>query len=723
MKTRLFLMLSLLALPLFAGEGMWMPQQIPQLTPELQKMGMTIDPNRFADLTGDPMGAVISLGNCTASFVSADGLVVTNHHCGFGAIQFNTTPQRDLITNGFLAKTREEELPAGPGSRIFVTTNIEDVTSRITGNLDPKLKDLDRFNAIDRHEKELVDECEKPGGLRCRVASFFEGAQFFRITQMEIRDVRLVYAPPLGIGDFGGETDNWMWPRHTGDWSYLRAYVGEDGKPANYSKENVPYHPAHILKVATSGVTGGDAVIVAGYPGRTFRYRTAAEVKNAKEFTYPTTVRYATELNAILREAGKNNKSVEIKNASRVKGNDNTLKNYQGSLAGFENWGILDQRQKREADLAAWMNADSARAKKYAGVLDTIARLDVRSVETRERDLQLLQWLNRSSPMLTQATSLYHLSLERPKNDLDRESGYQQRDWARLAETVARAQKNLEPTSDRAGLRYIIREAAKLPASERIDTIDKALAATGANSTDEQIEKLLDQIYGATKIAILEERKKMMGESTAELLQRNDSMINFAAALSPLTLATEQRNHEIDGAMSRVRPLYLEALRESGGGRLYPDANGTLRVTFGKVEGYAPRDAVWYNPQTTVSGIAQKNTYSGEFDAPKAEIEAIKANKTAGYVDPKLHEVPVNFLSTVDTTGGNSGSPTLNSKGELCGLLFDGNYEALGSDFLVRPEVTRSIHVDAVYMLWVMDAVDGAGNLLHEMGITPRFAK
>ncbi len=338
-------------------------------------MGLKIDPNRFADLTGDPMGAVVSLGGCSASFVSTDGLVVTNHHCGFGALQFNSTPQRDLITNGFLAKTRDEELPAGPGSRILVTTKIEDVTSRVLAGLKPKMSDLDREKAIDRATKELVEECEKPGGVRCRVASFYEGSQYLRTTQMEIRDVRLVYAPALGVGDFCGETDNWMWPRHTGDWSFLRAYVGKDGKPADYSKDNVPYHPAHILKIATEGVKNDDLVIVAGYPGRTFRYRTAVEVENMQQYVFPTTIKFATDLNAILREMSKNDKAVEIANASRIKFQDNTLKNFTGSLTGFRKFGIVAQRQKREAELASYI-ASHPESQKYAGVLEKMNALD-----------------------------------------------------------------------------------------------------------------------------------------------------------------------------------------------------------------------------------------------------------------------------------------------------------------------------------------------------------
>lgn len=711
---RLLLLLSLVATPLMAAEGMWMPQQIPQLGPELQRLGLKIDPQRFADLTGDPMGAVISLGGCSASFVSPDGLIVTNHHCGFGALQFNSTPQRDLITNGFLAKTKEEELPSGPGSRVFVTTKIEDVTPSVTGNLAANLSDIDREKALDRRIKELVASCEQPGGVRCRVASFYEGAQYIRTTQMEIRDVRLVYAPPLGIGDFGGETDNWMWPRHTGDWSYLRAYVGRDGKPADYSKDNVPYHPAHILKLATEGMNPGDFVLVAGYPGRTFRYRTAAEVGSMQQYSYPTTIRYATDLNNILRAAGKNDKKVEIANANRVKGNDNVLKNYTGTLAGFTKFDILQQRQKREADLRAWIAAHPQEGKQYAGALDQLDALHARDDATRQRDT-VLSWVYRSSPMLSQAVSIYRLSLERPKADIDRQSGYQQRDWPRLAESTKRAQSSIEPASDRAGLRYFLNESQKLPAAQRIKPLDDLIAKAGG------VEPFLDQLYANTKINQLDVRQAMQQESTAQLAARNDAMINLAAALSPLSLQNEQREKEIAGAMTRVRPLYLEALRAMTGGRLYPDANSTLRITFGTVQGYTPRDGVTYVPQTTVSGIVEKNTGSGEFDAPKSELDAIRANKTAGYVDPQLGAVPVDFLSDVDTTGGNSGSPTLNAKGELCGLLFDGTYESLGNDFIFDPTITRSIHVDAVYMLWVMDAVDHAHNLLREMNLPVRF--
>jgi hypothetical protein len=695
------------------GEGLWMPEQVPHFAQELRKAGLQVDPQRLADLSGDPMGAVVSLGGCSASFVSKDGLIVTNHHCGFGALQYNSSTGRDLITNGFLARTPEAELPAGPGTRVFVTTGIEDVTDRVTGRLEAKESNPDRMKEIDRNIKQLVDECEKPGGARCRVASFFEGLQYLRTTQMEIRDVRLVYAPALGIGDFGGETDNWMWPRHTGDWSFLRAYVGRDGRPADYSKDNVPYHPAHFLKVSVEGVKPGDLVIVAGFPGRTFRYRTAAEIRNMQEYVYPTTIRYATDLNNILRELGKKDRNTDIANASRIKGNESVLKNFTGTLTGFEKFHVLAQRQKREADLKVWI-ASRLDARPYATALDKMNALEQQQVATRERDL-VLSWLLRSSPMLTQANTLYRLSMERTRADMEREVGFQERDWARIAESVNRAQKSLEAGSDRAGLHYILNQAVKLTASQRITALDDSVAKAGG------VEKFLDQLYANTKIDDLAARKTMLSENTAQLRARHDAFLDLAAALTPLKIENELHEKEMGGSMSRIRPLYMEALREMAGGTLYPDANGSLRITFGQIEGYSPRPGVWFTPQTGVGGIVAKNTGSGEFDAPRGEIEAINEKRFDGYVTAQLGEVPVDFLSTADTTGGDSGSPTLNRKGELCGLVFDGTYESLGSDFLVDPKVTRSIHVDAVYMLWVMDAVDRAHNLLREMNIPVRY--
>jgi hypothetical protein len=536
---------------------------------------------------------------------------------------------------------------------------------------------------------------------------------------MEIRDVRLVYSPALGVGNFGGETDNWMWPRHTGDFSFLRAYVGKDGKPAPYSKDNVPFQPKHWLKVATEPMSDGDFVLVAGYPGRTFRYRTSAEVENAVKFTIPATIRYAKDANAILENEGKRGRDVEIAAANTVKGNANTMKKLEGEVEAFKDGRILATRKAREEALRSWMASHPEDAKKYGSALSELNAVDQKYWSMQQRDL-LLAWMTRNSSMLSQATKTCRLAEEKTKKDTDRADGYRERDLVRFREALDRSQKNMERGIDRSLLRYFFAEALKLPPNQRIHAIDAAVAATGEKDSQKAVDKALDTLFGATKIDDLESRRAMMTESAAQLSARNDSFLKFASALVADIRANEEVEREYSGAIARVRPLYFEALTKLAGGALAPDANGTLRITFGNVKGYAPRDGVYYTPQTSVAGVIRKNRGEGEFNAPKALLSAARDPKfTEGYVARKLCDVPVDFLSTVDTTGGNSGSPTLNAKGELCGLLFDGNWESLGSDYEFE-DITRSIHVDAQYMLFVMDSVDQAHNLMREMNVPVR---
>jgi len=703
-----------------ADEGMWMPQQIPQLAAKLKSMGFLGEPKAFADLTGQPMGAVVSLGGCTASFVSPDGLIVTNHHCVTGALQFNSTPQRDLLANGYLAKTREEELPNGPGARVLVTTRVTDVTGAITGNLDSRLTDRERFDAIDRRLKERVAACEK-SGLRCSVPSFFEGLKYFEIAQLEIKDVRLVYAPAEGIGVFGGETDNWRWPRHTGDWGFYRAYVGKDGQPAAYSKDNVPYRPKRWLVVAAGGVKPGDLVFVVGYPGRTQRHQTYAEVKATTEWAMPRSIKNAEEQLAILDTLAKQDKDLALKVAGRVQGLNNGLTNTKGVLEGLVKGGSLQRKQQAEQELEKWIAADPARREKYGDVLPAMQKLHEASLATRERNA-VLGGLAGASSYLGAAQSIYRLSVNRPKSDIERDQGFQERDWSRIREAQQRLQRTIDPTVDRALLSWAMGRAAALPAGQRIEPLD-ALAGLkpgmGEADASQAIGRYLDSLYAGTKLADQDYRLGLLEKSAADLKASNDSFIALAAALEPLNESIREQAKNLAGAYAKLRPRYMEALLARAGGLVAPDANSTLRVTFGQVKGVRARDGLFYEPQTTLQGIVEKHTGEGEFNAPPAELDAIKAlraGKATPYLVPALHDVPVNFLSTVDTTGGNSGSPTLNAKGELVGLLFDGTYESVASDYLFDTEKTRSIHVDSRYMLWTMTEVDGASRLVREMG-------
>ena len=713
-------LITCLALTASADDGMWMPQQIPALGEELKKLGLQMDPNQFADLTGFPMGAIVSIGGCSASFVSPDGLLATNHHCVAGALQYNSTPQNDILRNGFLARERSAEIQATPDARVWVTTKIEDVTKQILAPFPAGTTDAERTRAITRRRREMINQCEKPGNLRCQVASFFAGAQYQKITQMEIRDVRLVYAPALGVGNFGDEIDNWMWPRHTGDFSFYRAYVGKDGKPADFSQNNVPYKPKHHFKISTRDLDPDDLVLVAGFPGVTERHVTLSEVKAAEEFDLPTSVRYRTMLSRLLQERGANDREIALKNASRIAGHENYLKKDTGTLEAFKRGSFITEKEVQERRLRRAL--DETLGATYDTASAEIEKILTEGRATRERDT-LFAWLYTASPMLTQANNLYRLSVEKTKNDLDRAEDFTERNRKRLQQTITRNRRSIEPGSDRAGLRLFLIEATKLPANQRITPIDTALAATGQSTPEAQVDALLDRIYASTKIGDKDAEEKMFGETTAQLTARNDSMIAFAASLRPFADQLQETKAARDGAMSRLRPVMLDALRVANGGRLYPDANSTLRVGFGQVKGYAPRNAVWYLPQTDVRGLVQKETGVEPFASPKRLLERVEKREFGTYVDEDLKWLPVAYISTNIVTNGSSGSVTMNAWGELCGLAFDSNWEGVGSDYMVEADIARTIHVDSRYMLWVMDAVDGAHNLLREMGITPQFAQ
>lgn len=707
---------TLCAAVVVADDGMWMPQQIPSLGPELKKLGLQVDPSRFADLTGPTMGAIVSLGGCSASFVSPDGLIVTNHHCVFGALQYNSTAQRDLVNDGFLARSREDEIQALPDGRVFVTTAIEDVTSMMLSDLPPSLPDLARNKAITKKRRQMIAECEKPGGLRCLVPIFFEGAQFLKITQLEIRDVRLVYAPPLGIGNFGDEIDNWIWPRHTGDFAFYRAYVGKDGKAADFSRDNVPYKPKQRLTVSTRDLDPGDLVFVVGTPGKTYRHALSEEVADAETTEMPASVRRRKALVKILHDRGEGDRTIALKNASRIASVENILKKHEGVLESFRRAKTVEAKRTDEAAIRTKVGSDPKLLADYDVSVGEQRRMLAGRRNTIERDA-LFEWLYTASQMLKQADLLYRLSVERASPDFERADDYIERERPRLSGTLAKNRRSIEPGSDRAGLRPFLLEATELPASQRIAPLDALLAATGKTAAAEQVDALLDRIYGSTRIGDAAAEEVMFKESKAQILARGDSMIAFAAAMRELGDAINARNAAYAGALSRLRPAILRGLRVARDGRVYPDANSTLRVGYGVVKGYSPRDAVSYAAQTVIGGVIQKETGAFPFQTPARFLESAAKKQFGKYTDPDLDTLPVNFASTNIVTNGSSGSPTLNAWGEVCGLAFDSNFEGVGSDYLVETDLTRTVHVDSRYMLWVME-VDGAGHLVREMGTT-----
>ena len=716
----------LLAAPAGAEEGMWMPMQVPALAPRLAALGFKGDPAAFADLTGDPMGAIVSLGGCSASFVSADGLVATNHHCALFALQQNSTPARNLLRDGFLARARSEEIWAGPLSRVYVTVSVKDVTDRITGHLSPRLSDLARQQAIERRQKERLAACER-GGLHCRVASFFDGLLWLEIAQHEIRDVRLVYAPPSGVGNFGGETDNWMWPRHSGDFALYRAYVRPDGKSAAHAEQNVPYRPARWLRVSTEGARPGDFVLVAGYPGKTERLYTYAETRAQLEWAYPRTVRLYRQRLALLERMASEDPERAIRLNTRIRGLANSMKNREGVLEGAARLRYLERKRQEERALLDWIEADAKRRAAYRGALPGLDAIQAGVEKTRERDA-VFEALHGYQSLLGAARTMLRLSAEREKPDLERDLEYQQRNWERIREAQQRMQRSVDLPADRALLRRAVLEAAALPAGQRIEPLDRLVGLAPGMPSEEagrRADAWLEGVYAGTRLADLSFRLSLLEKPARDLALEKDSLLEVARALSPLDDAIRTEEKARAGARSRVGPAYARALIEKAGGLLAPDANGTLRVTYGTVKGVSPRDGVLYAPQTRLAGILEKQRHGDpEFGVPEEVLAAIRAEGASGngpFHDAALGDVPVDFLATLDITGGNSGSAVLDGRGRFCGLAFDGLYESIVADFAYVPQA-RTIAVDSRYLLWTLSEVAKAPGLLAEMGVAPARA-
>lgn len=702
-----------------AVEGMFTPDQLPEIAKDLRKKGLKLKPEQISDLTGFPMGGVVSLGGCTASFVSPEGLVVTNHHCAYGSIQYNSKEGQNYLEDGFLAKDLSAELPAAPGSRIYVTVKVDDVTNTVSGGLSADLSGEARYAAIDANRKKLVAECEADAGHRCKVSSFYGGLQYKLIKQLEIKDVRLTYAPAGPIGKYGGDIDNWMWPRHTGDFAFYRAYVSPDGKSADYSKDNVPYQPEHHLKVSSEGLDDGDFVMVAGYPGRTSRYTRLAQVKNTFDWQYPTWQTLLDDWIGAINGASAEGSDARIKYESRLASLNNFNKNLGGQIEGARRVGLVARRAAREAALNDWIASEAP----DAGYAEAITALDALSSESATASRTNYWYNNATRPqLLSAAQRLYRLSHERLKPDAERESGYQERDMTRMKQRMTAMDRRFDAKVDKAEWMVFLKGYMAQPKSERVEALDKALGLRDGMS-DAVLSSKLDSYYASTKLGDLDTRLGLMDATPDTLKASADPFMRLAVALYDYERKMEAESKDRAGRRAALQPKYMEAIiawQKAQGFTAYPDANSTLRVTYGNVLGGSPKDGMRYDPFTTLEGITEKDSGIAPFNSPQKQLDVIKAKDYGRYELPSIDSVPVNFLTDLDSTGGNSGSATLNGRGELVGLLFDGTIESVNSDWDFDPRTTRSIHVDSRYMLWVMEKVDNAEHLMEEMDIVDK---
>ncbi|MEW6235617.1 MAG: S46 family peptidase, partial [Candidatus Omnitrophota bacterium] len=570
---------------LYQPGGMWMPHQIAELHGEtLKKMGLQLDPAVFADPLQFPLNAIVSLGGCSASFISADGLIITNYHCVRGALQYNSTENANLLKTGYLAHDRSQELFAGPTARVYVVTAIDDVTERMLNGAADLADGLERYKELEKREKQIVEAAEKSKpNTRCEVARFYGGGKFYLITKLEIKDVRLVYAPHNGVGEFGGEIDNWMWPRHDADFSLLRAYVGPDGKPAEYSKDNVPYKPKSFLKIADESFKPGDLAFVVGYPAVTERLTTAKEVVEEIEWRLPRTIRFYQQHIDVLNAVAKDDPDLKIKAAYTLAGLENYKKKYIGTLEGAQNEKLVQKKKDEEAALTLWIQSSLQNKQEYGNIIEKINGLIGESQKSRETN-QTLKFLayRRTAQLLNAAIDIVHMAEERPKPDLERDPDYQERNWKRLEQAQERLQKNYSRAIEQAIFELDLKDCFSLEEELRPQVVEDFLAS--ADVSDETIHQKAEELFSGTKLGNLDERLNLLRSASIKDMQNSeDKLIQFALKLSPCLEKIKDKEKRLSGDMILARPIYYKALEAFHQGVLASDANGTIRISYGTV--------------------------------------------------------------------------------------------------------------------------------------------
>jgi hypothetical protein len=576
------------------------------------------------------------------------------------------------------------------------------------------MEPLERSKAIDARIAELTKgaQAELPGKT-VRISEMLAGKSYVMFISTTFRDVRLVYVPPRSIGEFGGEDDNWVWPRHTGDFSFIRAYAGPDGKPADYGAANVPYHPKQFLKVNPNGVNEEDFVFILGYPGRTYRHQTSYYMAYEENLRMPFVVGlYGWQIRT-MEDLGKDNRATALKFDARIKGVANTMKNYQGKLVGMKRLQLVAAKRAEEEALQKYIDADPRRKATYGTVLADTGRVYAEMSARAQYEL-VLDNLTSASQLLRLGGTVFEASREMAKPSAERAAAYRDSALADTKKASASNFTNFHEPAERLFFKKVMTLAAGLPDGQRIAPIDEALQK---DYSDQNVSRFVDEAFASTTLKTPAGLADAIGRTPEQVAQLNDPFVSLAAKLAPLQQELRNVRQRRNAELSKLAALLIDVKQQYLQKDFLPDANSTLRFTYGHIRGYSPADATYLSPITTLTGVMQKTTEEFPYATPQAVRDLYKARDYGRYKLPKSNELPVAILYNTDTTGGNSGSPVMNAKGELVGVNFDRAWGATINDYAWNEAYSRSIAVDIRYVLWVTEKVGKADFLLKELGV------
>ena len=694
----------LIATGAMADEGMWLLPLIQKLNAgAIKDLGCRLTPEQIYSVNHSSLkDAIVSLGGCTAEMISDQGLMVTNHHCGYGTIQRLSTDEHNYLEDGFWAMTRDQELPA-PGMTATYLISMTDVTDQMAKAKDPAAA------------REALQKAAQDANPKCRVqvTPFYNENVWYLIVYKTYTDVRFVGAPPASVGKFGGETDNWMWPRHTGDFSMFRVYAGPDNEPAAYSPSNKPYVPVQSLKISLRGIKEGDYSMIMGYPGSTQRFQTEAQLKSMLD-RQAVSIDARTLRQDIMWKWMEKDPSIRLKYANKYASSANGWKKWQGERLAFKNLGIIEKEQQKEADFMKWVGKNKKRQEKYGDALAKIK--EGVDANTTALDMQLIGETVANIELMGFASGVQNTMARAIRDGQDSASAL----TTAIAAQDRRYQDYYEPLDreEAAALLKYYREKAKpeyylmgLPEDFATLDIDKYVNNLYDNSVFTSPEKL--------KAAVAENGYNAVKNDPVNQLMNSIYMMYAKLGAGAMGMAGRRPGPGGPGGSNGIREgskAFTAGLLEWQKGKAtYPDANSTMRLTYGSVLSYSPKDAVVYNYYSTLKGVMEKEDPDNyEFKVP-AKLKALYEAKDYGQYAMADGNLPVCFLTNNDITGGNSGSPVLDADGCLIGLAFDGNWESMSSDVMFEPDLQRCICVDIRYVLFLMDKLGGAGHLLNEM--------